>query len=125
MPFTEVGGEVSLCFESLGDRCFMGTKVVAMVGDIDAHGIASGHHACASGRTNRSASVETVKDDGPLRHCVKIRGLDVGMTGKATVAVTLIVGEYEKDVGFRGRRRLGRKARVDTNEDGGDEAEST
>ena len=76
----------------------MRAEIVTVVGNVEAYGIAPGHNASASGREDRSPSIEAVKDDRILRHGVKVGGFYIGMAGESAVPVALVVGHNEYDM---------------------------
>lgn len=43
--------------------------------------------------------MEAIEDDGVFGHLVEVGSLDEGMPGVATIAVALVVGHDENDVG--------------------------
>ena len=77
----------------------MRAEIEAVIGDVGANGIAPGHDAGAGGRADRSGGVEAIEDDGVFGHLVEVGSLDEGMPGVAAIAVALVVGHDENDVG--------------------------
>jgi len=114
VPFSEVRGEVSGFFESFGDGDFLGTKVMTVVGDIGADGMSAGEDGGAGGGANGSGRVEAVEDDRVLGHVVEVGSLDEGMPGVAAVAVALVIGHDENDMGRLRGESQGRKAQCET-----------
>lgn len=87
-----------------------------MVGDVGSDGVAAGHDAGAGGGADGSGGVEAIKDDGVLGHFVEVGSLDEGVPGVAAIAVALVVGHDENDVGVFSPKSKIRNGELQTNE---------
>ena len=81
-----------------------------MIGHVHAERMTTGHHAGARRRTHGRTGVKPVEHHARLGHGIEVRRLDKRMAGKARVAVAMIVGHYQHNVGAR----LGRCQRQQT-----------
>lgn len=100
VPFPKMGGEVAVVFEGFGDGDFVRAKIMAVVGNVGPDGVAAGEDGGAGGGADGSGGVEVVEDDGVLGHVVEVGSLDERVTGVAAVAVALVIGHDEDDVGL-------------------------
>ena len=73
---------------------------MAVVGNVGPDGVAAGEDGGAGGGADGSGGVEVVEDDGVLGHVVEVGSLDERVTGVAAVAVALVIGHDEDDVGL-------------------------
>ena len=72
-----------------------------MIGHVHAERMTTGHHAGARRRTHGRTGVKPVEHHTRLGHGVEVRCLDKRMAGKARVAVAMIVGHHQHNIGAR------------------------
>ena len=107
MPLAEVAGAVAVVAEDIGHRHFVVAEHVAPAnGSPAAHtvGIAAGHQRGPSRRAI-AVHMEVAEPHGFVGQAIQVRRLDDRIAVAAQVAVALIVGEQDDDIGLAWRLR--------------------
>src|SRR5688572_27463285 len=101
MPFAEVASGVPSGLQYLRKRHLFGPQIVTPGETGEAVGMATGENAAASGRADGSGGIEAIEAEIGRRHCVEDGSFNVGIAVVGDVAVTLVIGHEEDDVGAR------------------------
>ena len=102
MPLAEHAGGIAVAAEDIGHRDFATAQHVASlngVPDADAIGIAAGHQR-RTGRCAGGVDVEVVQQRSLAAQLVDIGSLDGRVAGKGHVAIALVVGDDDHDIGL-------------------------
>ncbi|MFT6863092.1 MAG: hypothetical protein ACJAVK_001653, partial [Akkermansiaceae bacterium] len=106
VPLAEAGGGVALALEVVGDgvfggvESFFGRREEDMLVHADALGVAAGEEGGTGGGANRGGDHEVGELAAFGGEAVDIGGLDLGGAEAAEVAVALVIGEDDDEVGL-------------------------
>ena len=110
VPLAEHARFVARGLQDFGDGDFIGVQSLPVSGEkhseigprrhIDPLGIAPGHQSGARWRANRSGHVEARQPGTFRRHLIDARRADVFAAEATEIAVALVVGEDDDEVGF-------------------------
>ena len=111
VPFADDGGVVAGFFQFGGEGGNVGVEVAPGVfglgaddaGDADGVGVAAGEEGGTGGRADGAVGAHGGEEHAVAADAIDVGGLDIGGLVGGDVAVAVVVGEDEEEVGGRGR----------------------
>src|SRR5690606_29859758 len=98
VPFPKKTSLISMTFQNIRDRLLLGTQGMTPIKYAHPGWIPSRQKACTGGRTDRCAVMPIKSQAGPC-HLIEIGGDNRVVAHIAHIAVSLVVGNYDNEIG--------------------------